>query len=378
MKKTILIISLITVGKVHSDSINSGELMITNLSENTTVTIYADVVWGAEWEDYKPLDEDSIPALFSMEYNDTSNSIYLEFHGESTDEDYGDGNPNNEIMGYGLYYLIINNENPIELDYRDCDYYGDNHLNYYSTGDVTLTYDSDTKTFESQNGNLYDEDNPFEIWTELKDPATQNTSLFIPDDPSNLTYSIVNHHPRFVFSASEPSEIISYTLFRDGSPIATNISGTIYTDLTVHIPGFNNYNYKVQANLSSPYNTNSENYSNTVLVRRAQINVKQIANESPDHFSITNYPNPFNPTTLISFDLPNRSNVQLTIYNILGIEKKSFGKEIFGPGNHTIFWDGKDNSGYSVSSGVYIYALKSENMENNHTIIKSGKMILGK
>ncbi len=378
MKKTILIISLITVGKVHSDSINSGELMITNLSENTTVTIYADVVWGAEWEDYKPLDEDSIPALFSMEYNDTSNSIYLEFHGESTDEDYGDGNPNNEIMGYGLYYLIINNENPIELDYRDCDYYGDNHLNYYSTGDVTLTYDSDTKTFELQNGNLYDEDNPFEIWTELKDPATQNTSLFIPDDPSNLTYSIVNHHPRFVFSASEPSEIISYTLFRDGSPIATNISGTIYTDLTVHIPGFNNYNYKVQANLSSPYNTNSENYSNTVLVRRAQINVKQIANESPDHFSITNYPNPFNPTTLISFDLPNRSNVQLTIYNILGIEKKSFGKEIFGPGNHTIFWDGKDNSGYSVSSGVYIYALKSENMENNHTIIKSGKMILGK
>jgi flagellar hook assembly protein FlgD len=51
---------------------------------------------------------------------------------------------------------------------------------------------------------------------------------------------------------------------------------------------------------------------------------------------------------------------------------------MFDPGNHSMFWDGKDNSGFSVSSGVYIYILRADDAVNKLTTSVSGKMILGR
>jgi len=87
---------------------------------------------------------------------------------------------------------------------------------------------------------------------------------------------------------------------------------------------------------------------------------------------LQSYPNPFNPETIISFQLPENSDVELGIYNLKGQKVKQLVSEQLTAGKHFIVWDGKDNYGKSVSSGIYFYKLKTDNFE------KTKKMILMK
>jgi len=70
-----------------------------------------------------------------------------------------------------------------------------------------------------------------------------------------------------------------------------------------------------------------------------------------------NYPNPFNPTTTISFSIPKESHAELSIYNIKGQKVKTLVNESALSGEHTVSWNGKDESGNSVKSGLYFYKL---------------------
>jgi len=72
-----------------------------------------------------------------------------------------------------------------------------------------------------------------------------------------------------------------------------------------------------------------------------------------------NYPNPFNPTTQISYSLPNDAYVQLDIFNIRGQKVKTLVDQRQTAGVHDIVWDGTDNTGRSVSSGIYFYRLQA-------------------
>jgi len=72
-----------------------------------------------------------------------------------------------------------------------------------------------------------------------------------------------------------------------------------------------------------------------------------------------NFPNPFNPSTEISFDLPKASQVELSIFNVLGQEVRSLVNRTMEAGKHTITWDGLNGSGTQVSSGVYFYRLSA-------------------
>jgi hypothetical protein len=71
-----------------------------------------------------------------------------------------------------------------------------------------------------------------------------------------------------------------------------------------------------------------------------------------------NYPNPFNPTTTISYTLKERSRVSLRIYNVAGQLIRTLVNGTKTPGEvHTATWDGRNDTGQSVSSGVYFYKL---------------------
>jgi hypothetical protein len=72
-----------------------------------------------------------------------------------------------------------------------------------------------------------------------------------------------------------------------------------------------------------------------------------------------NHPNPFNPATTISFDLPKATAAELTVYNLLGQEVCRLVSGNLPAGTHTVIWDGRDNSGKAVSSGIYLYNLKA-------------------
>ncbi len=75
-------------------------------------------------------------------------------------------------------------------------------------------------------------------------------------------------------------------------------------------------------------------------------------------FLTQNYPNPFNPATTIEFSIQNNSKVELTIYNIKGQKIKTLAKDEFTKGSHSIIWNGDDDSGKLVSSGIYFYKLE--------------------
>jgi hypothetical protein len=85
-----------------------------------------------------------------------------------------------------------------------------------------------------------------------------------------------------------------------------------------------------------------------------------------------NYPNPFNPTTTISFNIPATQEINVTIYDVLGREVKTLFNGEVTPGTINLSWDGKSNQNISVGSGVYIYKVVSKNK------LLTGKMVLQK
>ncbi len=78
----------------------------------------------------------------------------------------------------------------------------------------------------------------------------------------------------------------------------------------------------------------------------------------PGEFKLyPNHPNPFNPTTVISFDLPEEEHVSVVIYNLLGNEVRTVSNRRRTAGRHHAVWDGKDNLGEPLNSGIYFYSI---------------------
>jgi len=97
------------------------------------------------------------------------------------------------------------------------------------------------------------------------------------------------------------------------------------------------------------------------------------ANEDfrPTQFALhDNYPNPFNPTTQIRFDLPEVSDVQLVIYNMIGQQIRAYKINNLSVGFHSITWDATNDFGDQVSAGVYLYQIQTNGF------VKTKKMIL--
>lgn len=77
-----------------------------------------------------------------------------------------------------------------------------------------------------------------------------------------------------------------------------------------------------------------------------------------------NFPNPFNPETVIRFNLPEASRVNLNVYNVLGQVVRTLVNQELPAGLHSVIWDGKNTQGSDVSSGVYFYRIKAGDFES--------------
>ena len=153
-----------------------------------------------------------------------------------------------------------------------------------------------------------------------------------------------------------------YTLFSNNKTDADNYYNTLKTkypedDLTAQI--------EIIKRMGE---SNSENRK--IVLPNPEIKSEPKTNN--EEISISNYPNPFNPTTTIEYNLPTEGNVKLEVYNSLGQLVNVLIEGNQRAGRQRVTWSGKDSFGSSVSSGIYFYRIKT----NSFTQVK--KMILMK
>ncbi|UCC79635.1 MAG: S8 family serine peptidase [Candidatus Zixiibacteriota bacterium] len=96
----------------------------------------------------------------------------------------------------------------------------------------------------------------------------------------------------------------------------------------------------------------------------------EVRGNIPSSFALDqNYPNPFNSGTNISLALPAKSDVNLTIYDLLGREVRTLISGPLDAGYHTVTWNGDDKSGRSVASGIYFYRIEAGDFSMNRKMI---------
>ena len=105
-------------------------------------------------------------------------------------------------------------------------------------------------------------------------------------------------------------------------------------------------------------------FQTDLRLRKGDYEFEVILRQAPESFVLEqNYPNPFNPRTDIRYQIPDVGSgihTTLTIYNVLGQEVRTLVNEIKEPGYYQMTWDGRDDLGFEVSSGVYFYQIRTE------------------
>jgi len=93
-----------------------------------------------------------------------------------------------------------------------------------------------------------------------------------------------------------------------------------------------------------------------VVARTTTSDVKVI----PGEFALQqNFPNPFNPSTEIRYDLPDEGFVNLVVYNMVGQKVRTLRSETMQPGYHSMVWDGRNDVGSQVATGMYFYSIQT-------------------
>ncbi|MDP3832194.1 MAG: T9SS type A sorting domain-containing protein [Ignavibacteriaceae bacterium] len=189
----------------------------------------------------------------------------------------------------------------------------------------------------------------------------------------------VNGHPRLIWGPypSDTLTINNYKVYRkygaSSWQLLTTVSSNMYeyTDGSVTLSG-QQAGTDVQYKVTAIYNTNNETSATniiTVNVQGGEIEKKG----SSEGFALSefrldqNFPNPFNPATIISFSVAENSFVALKVYDVLGNEVSELVNEVKEPGNYTVSFDASN-----LSSGIYFYTLKA-----NGSILTK-KMLLAK
>jgi len=155
--------------------------------------------------------------------------------------------------------------------------------------------------------------------------------------------------------------LMNYKVYRNGTVIAT-VTATVYFDINVP-SGVNIYYVTAMYGI---YESIPSNEVEVTITGIDPVNIPLVTKLGG------NYPNPFNPSTIINYAVGDQGHVFIEVFNIKGEKVAILRDGMMGPGNYSVTWNGRDNKNNPVSSGVYFYKMKSGKY------ISTKKMILMK
>ena len=249
---------------------------------------------------------------------------------------------------------------------------GDYHLQKYSpcidAGDPNIKDPDSSRSDIGCYGGLYGE-----TYTYLDLP---------PKAPDSLDASFDSIAITLAWKPNTEADLSHYLVYKDTVfnfiPDTFKIVGIVSKDSS----SFRDYNWEYGKTyyykLSAYDLTNHQSpYSDELMIKATDVPWIEEIKVEIDKYSLSqNYPNPFNPTTVIVYYLPDigfqPAEVELTIYNVLGKKVRTLVKERQHLGEHRAVWDGKDDDGNDVASGIYFYRLKVSGVD----FVKAKKMTL--
>ncbi len=211
-------------------------------------------------------------------------------------------------------------------------------------------------------------------------PTISNTILFNPGIRELYAeQSVVNSYPFLNYCLVEGGDAgFNHSVVIDENPLFDTSAYTFPYELSENSPcidfGTDNiggYNFPETDFLGNERFWDSDGNGSVII----DLGVYEFGSEPPvsideDIVQTTpsiqlekNYPNPFNPETMIKFSISDDSKTTLSVYNIKGQLVRTLIDEKLERGNHDVIWFGKDNNDKSVSSGVYFYKLKVNKIE---------------
>ena len=159
------------------------------------------------------------------------------------------------------------------------------------------------------------------------------------------------------------TELTGFNIYRDDDVIYTcQASATSYLDEDLETGTYTYHITAIYGNMESVA-------SNSVEVEINNVSIEEEIEGVITTALLGNYPNPFNPSTTICFSLKEAARVNISIFNIKGQRVKSLLDGEIQPGHHAYLWDGTDNDGRSVSSGVFYYTMKTPIYQSTRKMI---------
>jgi hypothetical protein len=228
---------------------------------------------------------------------------------------------------------------------------------------VIANYINDTDFMDGLFGYI---DNP--VGTGDYELATVNDIAFYPTLETNtvqhwgvnyLTFSGLENSLKVSFMSSEDYSVftVRFVSYAGNTPYALyEMELDEYASGEITLPNNDdNYDHVVMIVTDTYGYTGSSEYS---IIAEDVISATSTDEMCKDPVILTgNYPNPFNPSTTITYSLPQNSAVNLNIFNAKGQLIKNLVNEYQSPGNYELIWDGTNTQGKAVSSGIYYYNL---------------------